>query len=84
MRHRQIGTLLQHRDYLFRRTSGSIGSLAKLLTGVTMELISNTVHTDEALTEAVMATIELDPSPKRTTKSNRRTSPKAAKPSSIR
>ncbi|MGO4104682.1 ATP-binding protein [Leifsonia sp. YAF41] len=60
LRHQETGTLRELRDYLYLRTSGSIGSLAKLLTGATIELISNPKYTQERLTEEVMDTVKLD------------------------
>lgn len=60
LRHQEIGSLRLLRDYLYLRTSGSIGSLAKLLTGATIELITNPKYTEERLTEEVMSTIKLD------------------------
>ena len=60
LRHQEIGSLRAHRDYLYLRTSGSIGSLAKLLTLATVELITNPKYTQECLTEAVMDTVKLD------------------------
>ena len=60
LRHQEIGSLRLLRDYLYLRTSGSIGSLAKLLTGATIELITNPKYTQECLTEAVMNTVKLD------------------------
>jgi len=60
LRHHEIGSLRLLRDYLYLRTSGSIGSLAKLLTGATIELITNPKYTEECLTEEVMSTIKLD------------------------
>ena len=60
LRHQVLGTLKEHRDYLYMRTSGSIGSLAKLLTASAAELINNPAHTIERLTEAVMDTVTLD------------------------
>jgi len=60
LRHQEIGTLKELSNYLYLRTSGSIGSLAKLLTGTTIELISNPAYTEERLTEQVMDTVKLD------------------------
>ena len=60
LRHQELGTLRELREYLYMRTSGSIGSLAKLLTGATIELITNTKHNKECLTEEVMNTVKLD------------------------
>jgi len=60
LRHQELGTLKKLSNYLFLRTSGSVGSLAKLLSGSTIELITNPKHTDERLTENVMDTIKLD------------------------
>ena len=60
LRHQEIGSLKLLRDYLYLRTSGSIGSLAKLLTGATIELITKAKYTEECLTEAVMNTVKLD------------------------
>ncbi|MCY7286940.1 MAG: ATP-binding protein [Cryobacterium sp.] len=60
LRHQEPGTLRQLREYLYLRTSGSIGSLAKLLTGATIELITNPKYTNECLTEEVMNTVKLD------------------------
>lgn len=60
LRHQELGTLKNHRDYLYQRTSGSIGSLAKLLTLSTIDLISNPTHTLESITEEIMDTVKLD------------------------
>ncbi|WP_104088712.1 MULTISPECIES: TniB family NTP-binding protein [unclassified Cryobacterium] len=60
LRHQKLGTLKSLSSYLFLRTSGSIGSLAKLLTGSTIELITNSDYTVETLTEELMDTIKLD------------------------
>lgn len=60
LRHQDAGTLKKLSSYLYLRTSGSVGSLAKLLSLSTIELIRNPKHTDERLTEAVMDTIKLD------------------------
>ncbi|MGB6058646.1 MAG: TniB family NTP-binding protein [Microthrixaceae bacterium] len=35
------GTLLKHKDYLYARTGGSLGSLGRLLTGSAIEAITN-------------------------------------------
>lgn len=56
----KTGTLHREAEYLFHRTSGSIGSLAKLLTLSASDLISNPTHTTEALTVEVMNKIVLD------------------------
>lgn len=60
LRHQEAGTLKELRDYLYLRTSGSIGSLAKLLALSVVELISNPAHKKEQLTQAVMDTVTLD------------------------
>ena len=60
LRHQEVGTLRKLNSYLFMRTSGSIGSLAKLMTGSAIELITNPKYTEECLTEEVMDTVKLD------------------------
>ena len=60
LHHQELGTLKKLSDYLYLRTSGSVGSLAKLLTLGTVELISNPAHTVERLTEEIMDTVKLD------------------------
>jgi hypothetical protein len=54
------GTLLTMSSYLYQRTSGSIGSLARLLTGVAIDLIDLDGAAEETITEEAMEAIALD------------------------
>lgn len=60
LRHQKPGNLKKEADYLFKRTSGSVGSLAKLLTLSASELISNPKYTEETITVELMDRIVLD------------------------
>ena len=60
LRHQEVGTLKQHSNYLYMRTSGSIGSLAKLMTGTTVELITSDKYEKETITKEAMDTVALD------------------------
>lgn len=54
------GSLLAHTDYLFERTSGSIGSLARLLISSASELINSGPDALEMLTPKIMDNHEVD------------------------
>lgn len=53
-----VGTLRAMSDYLYERTAGSIGSLSRLLTGATIELIIT--GAEETLTQSVLDAQILD------------------------
>lgn len=55
------GALVEHADYLWERTDGSINSLSRLLVGATQDLIlGSRTSSDEVLTIELMDAIELD------------------------
>ncbi|TFC23371.1 hypothetical protein E3O46_02050 [Cryobacterium glucosi] len=60
LRHHELGTLPAMSDYLFERTSGSIGSLGRLLTGSAIETIINPDITREELTLRLLESRRLD------------------------
>lgn len=57
LHHQEPGTLVAQRDYLFERTSGSIGSLAKLLSAAAHQVLGTPAET---LDKALFETITLD------------------------
>jgi hypothetical protein len=60
LRHHQKGTLAALSDYCYERTSGSIGSLALLLTGSAREIITSDKIEREEIDLAFLETRELD------------------------
>lgn len=60
LRHHELGTLVPMADYLFERTSGSIGSLGRLLTGAAIDAITNDSITTERIDRALLDAQQLD------------------------
>jgi hypothetical protein len=60
LHHQVAGSLWAHNEYLYMRTSGSIGSLAKLLALSTRRIIDSDTITVETITQDVMDTVTLD------------------------
>lgn len=60
LRHHEIGSLVDMRDYLFERTNGSIGSLARLITGSAIETITNPELEHELIDRALLDSRRLD------------------------
>jgi hypothetical protein len=60
LRHHEAGSLKGLSAYLFDRTSGSIGSLSRLITGAAIETIVNPNITAEALDKDLLDTRVLD------------------------
>lgn len=60
LRHHEPGTLKKLAPYLYDRTSGSIGSLSRLITGAAIETIANPGIAKEALDKDLLDTRVLD------------------------
>lgn len=60
LRHHEAGTLKTLAPYLYERTSGSIGSLSRLITGAAIETIMNPNITKETLDKDLLETRVLD------------------------
>jgi hypothetical protein len=85
LRHHEQGTLRSLASYLYERTSGSIGSLGRLLTGAAIETILNPNITREALDRDLLDTRILDIAAEtaRTERDRKRKRPNALTPVSI-
>ncbi|MFJ3490669.1 TniB family NTP-binding protein [Leifsonia aquatica] len=59
LRHHERGTLVAEHKYLFERTSGSLGSLTRLLTGAAIAAIQDDANT-EAITRDLLDTQKVD------------------------
>jgi Bacterial TniB protein len=60
LRHHERGTIAAMSDYCYERTSGSIGSLAQLITGSAIEVITNDKFEHEEIDRELMDSIALD------------------------
>ena len=60
LRHHELGSLVKLQEYLFERTNGSIGSLARLITGSAIETITNPDITLELIDQKLLDTRRLD------------------------
>lgn len=54
------GTLIQHADYLWRETLGSLGALSRLLTTAALDLILDPAGGKEELTVGVLERVQMD------------------------